>query len=473
MNQRPPIELGELRALVTSLERLIAEATRAATDLKAAIAAAEAYSDGPPNPGHHEPPRPAATGLGAVEAAPERRSTGARKAGPTPWSRRKPVTRTLARPEPQRAETSVRMSAPPGPNAEPSMAPPPPVTRQPPPRTSPPIAAPPVPQPTAPPPVPPVTALHADRDASGPTTPESTGPTHETPQPTALPPEHDTSGPTTAEDTGPTVRPQAAPSAVASLRPTPAGPRQETPRPQPAAPATEIPRPRTDIRGSEPAQPRAGTDAGGTRRPEEGPVHRIAVEMGARHGVEIVGFEETSVETDVVREIAAAVDDLLAKYPIALHGIELTAANGNGPPRAERRASSAIPRAGSETIWLVLDRAAFTPSDRPDGNSLPRKWLRRDRDADRAVYTAVVREYGRALEVAGNFRARQEAQRLLITESLHAGRGLTFSPLDPGRALLDAFTEVELRGDRAGKLAKALHDILVKMTRPESTDVPA
>lgn len=86
---------------------------------------------------------------------------------------------------------------------------------------------------------------------------------------------------------------------------------------------------------------------------------------------------------------------------------------------------------------------------------------------------AVVREYGRALEVAGNFRARQEAQHLLTAESLHAGGDLAFSPLDPGRALLDAFTEVELRGNRAGKLAKALHEILVKMTRPESTDVPA
>ncbi|WP_040837915.1 hypothetical protein [Nocardia brevicatena] len=201
--------------------------------------------------------------------------------------------------------------------------------------------------------------------------------------------------------------------------------------------------------------------------------HRIVVEMGTRHGLEIIGFDEASIDADVAREIAAAVDDMLTKYPVALRGIELTDPDGGGPPHAERGPSSATARSAPEAIWLVLDKAAFAPSDRPDGNALSRRWLRRGRGADRAVYTAVVREYGRALEVAGNFRARQEAQRLLTAESLHAGGGLAFSPLDPGRALLDAFTEVELRGNRAGKLAKALHEILVKMTRPESTDVPA
>ncbi|WP_040792035.1 hypothetical protein [Nocardia paucivorans] len=191
--------------------------------------------------------------------------------------------------------------------------------------------------------------------------------------------------------------------------------------------------------------------------------------MSTRHGVQIVGFEETGIETDVVREIAAAIDDLLPKYPIALCGIEITAV----PARGGRGAPPAAPRVGVESIWLVLDRASFAPPERTDDSALPRKWLRRNRGTDRVVYTAVVREYGRALEIAGNFRARQEAQRLLIAESLHAGGGLTFSPLDPVGALLDAFAEVELRGDRAGKLAKTLHEILVKMSRPESSDVPA
>lgn len=444
MSQRPPIDLGELRAIVTSLERLIAEATRAATDLKAAIAAAEAYSDGPQNPGHSGSPHPIRLDPDAVQAVAEQRPTGARKAGPTPWSRRKsvaPEAQHTVRPEPQTSGAPARISAPVMPTAEIPVTSPPPVTQQPPPRA---------PHPTTSP---------------------------DTPRPPAIHAGHDATDPATTEDTGPAARPQTEPPGTATVRPAPHNASQETPRPQACVPTAEIPRPHTDIQRPEPVRPQAHTGGEVTHRQgdvvTDSTTHRIAVEMANRHGLETIGFDEARIDTDVVREIAAAVDDMLTKYPIALCGIEITHPDGGGSPPAARGLSSSTARTEPEAIWLVLDRAAFVPLDRPDGNPLPLRWLRRGRDADRVVYTAVVREYGRALEVAGNFRARQEAQRLLIAESLHAGRGLTFSPLDPGRALLDAFTEVELRGDRAGKLAKALHGILVKMTRPESTDVPA
>ncbi|WP_330254563.1 hypothetical protein OG874_08490 [Nocardia sp. NBC_00565] len=198
--------------------------------------------------------------------------------------------------------------------------------------------------------------------------------------------------------------------------------------------------------------------------------HSIAAEMGARRGLEIIGFDAVSVDTSVVREIVAAIDDMLTKYPIALRGIEITDPDGGVPARGP---SAAMQRSESAAIWMVLDGAALATLVRPAGSASPRKWLRRRRDADRPVYAAVVREYGCALEVAGDFRARHEAQRVLITESLRGSRDLASSPLDPGPALIDAFTEVALRGDRAGKLAKTLHDMLVKMARAESADLSA
>ncbi|WP_280234669.1 hypothetical protein [Nocardia cyriacigeorgica] len=190
--------------------------------------------------------------------------------------------------------------------------------------------------------------------------------------------------------------------------------------------------------------------------------------MAARHGLEIIGFEVAGVEAQVVREIAAAVDDMVARYPIAVHGIEITDPSGRIPPRTARSASPAMPRPA--TIWMVLDGAAISthPAATP-----ARRWRRKSRDIVRPIYRAVVREYGSALDAVGGFRARQEAQRLLITESLRGGGDLAFSPLNPALALVDAFTEVALHGDRAGKPAKELHDLLVKMARPEPTDVPA
>ncbi|WP_433680402.1 hypothetical protein [Nocardia sp. CA-119907] len=203
----------------------------------------------------------------------------------------------------------------------------------------------------------------------------------------------------------------------------------------------------------------------------ERPVHQIAVEMAARHELEISGFHAARVDIYVVREIAAAIDDMLGKYPIALRGIAIT--DPDDGVGAVRGGSLETPRSESRAIWMVLHGPTVATLVPPTGNAPPRRWLRKRRAADRPVYAAVVREFGCALEVAGDFRARQEAQRRLVTESLRGSNDLTYSPLDPGPALVDAFTEVALHGDRAGKLAKELHDILVKMAGAETTDLSA
>lgn len=170
------------------------------------------------------------------------------------------------------------------------------------------------------------------------------------------------------------------------------------------------------------------------------PLRAIAV----RHSLELVGFDREGVDLHTVREIASALGDLLAKYPIPLCGIEI------GEPRP----------AHDTALWIVLDQAALGRSPGPTTARPRRRWYSR-RFAVRAVYTAVVREYARALDRAGDLRAREKAWQILLTESLRGARS-PYSLLDPAQALVEGFTEVELRGKRAEKTAKLLHETLTK-----------
>ncbi|MGW4720308.1 hypothetical protein [Nocardia sp. NPDC004260] len=103
---------------------------------------------------------------------------------------------------------------------------------------------------------------------------------------------------------------------------------------------------------------------------------------------------------------------------------------------------------------------------------------------ERPVYSTVVRELGRALDVAGGFRARQRAQRVLLAEFLLTAekrKGLRAAldsyriwrsrlggcafygrRLHPGLALAEAFTDVHLHGGVASAPARALHRLLVE-----------
>ena len=186
---------------------------------------------------------------------------------------------------------------------------------------------------------------------------------------------------------------------------------------------------------------------------------RVLAELAARRHLEVVGFEAAEISAYVLREIATTVDEMLTKYPIALRGIESVDASTG---RARRRT-------GPTAIWIILDAAALARSalsvDPP-----PRRLRWKSRDVERPVYVAVVREFAGALDAAGGFRARQEAQRRLVTESLR-GRRLEFGPLDPAEALLAAFAEVETRGRRAGKSARMLHEVLVTMAGVEPVEL--
>ncbi|MBF6175567.1 hypothetical protein [Nocardia blacklockiae] len=197
------------------------------------------------------------------------------------------------------------------------------------------------------------------------------------------------------------------------------------------------------------------SDAPSTERLPANPLHTEPAPNPQQpvRTLEIVGCDRDGIDPRTARVIASALDELHAKYPIPVRGIEigelgpgtLGVVQPSGPgPRAE----------GGSGFWLVLDETLVR-----QGSAEEPRWFRRK--FERAVYTAVVQEYARALDRAGNFRAHDKAWQAALTDSLHGGNG-GYNALDPAQALVDGFTEVILRGKRAGNTAKLLHDALAE-----------
>ncbi|MBB5918158.1 hypothetical protein BJY24_007070 [Nocardia transvalensis] len=182
--------------------------------------------------------------------------------------------------------------------------------------------------------------------------------------------------------------------------------------------------------------------------PPAGPPLRIG-EATATRSLEIIGLDRDDIDVRAARVLASTLDDLLAKYPIPLHGIEIEERRDDGLPILHVTGSGQR-RRDDTALWVVIDHAALTG---PSG----RRWFRRG--FDRAICTAVAQGYARALDRAGGFRAHERAWQTVLNHSLRKGND-TYSPLDPAQALADGFTEVVLRGKRAGKTARLLHDAL-------------
>ncbi|WP_157116714.1 hypothetical protein [Nocardia vaccinii] len=180
--------------------------------------------------------------------------------------------------------------------------------------------------------------------------------------------------------------------------------------------------------------------------------------MAASHSLETIGFDRDGIDVRTVREIASAIDRLLTKYPIPLRGIAIGESRDGSANELSLRQDIAL--------WIVLDRAAL-----PRSPVVRSAWWRRSgRGFERAVCTVVVREYAHVLDRAGGFRAHQQAWQTVLSDSL-SSRRTTYDLLDPAAALVDGFTEVNLRGRRAGKTAKLLHDALANAASGPSTPV--
>ncbi|MGW1741087.1 hypothetical protein ACWCPQ_20020 [Nocardia sp. NPDC001965] len=243
-------------------------------------------------------------------------------------------------------------------------------------------------------------------------------------------------------------------------------------------------------RTAEPAEPK--------RSPVEGAVEplaaRLARELAERHDVRAFGFDTPGVPREVLMEMTAAVHDVLPRHPaIALAALGLAElADGttirldpepsNQPAGSDADVDSIVGRPLRITLAVraAVEPAALERAVRSDAEA----GLLAPGCTQRPVYSAVVRELGRALDAAGGFRARTATRHALVAAYLPlADRGATGSlartvsgfgqwraqlsggfragRFNPEAALAEAFTEVVLDVARASHPARTLHRLLV------------
>lgn len=209
--------------------------------------------------------------------------------------------------------------------------------------------------------------------------------------------------------------------------------------------------------------------------------------LSDRHRIKLSGLDHPEIDDGVLAEVAAALDEVLPTYPaidlreVAISELppdEVSTTMWNWTPRPER------PHLYTTRIVLAAGAArnprslAYEVRKAVECNKLVSGSERRP------VYSTVVRELGRALDIAGGFQARRRVQRVLLAEFLPAARernglrevldcyrewrgalsGYAFygRRLNPGTALAEAFTDVHLHGAAASAPARVLHQLLVE-----------
>ncbi|WP_433525828.1 hypothetical protein ACQPZ2_13475 [Nocardia pseudovaccinii] len=303
--------------------------------------------------------------------------------------------------------------------------------------------------------------------------------------------------PVSAKESGPAARAAGTPwSGNPANTPWSKSPAASSPTSTPsngAPPRVSPPRP-----GGRPGTDKDATDKGKQKRTAprravarraetDNEAMRIASEMAARHNLEIRGFETAGIHETTVREMAAALDTVLDRYTLPLHGIEITDLAGD-PSRVENRNTAM--ETDDPSPWIVLDRTAAANSHLPGVTAAPSPKVGQP---ERPMYATMMRALGGVLDVSGGFQARAEAQRALITEYLriHGAKGDTLARVvsgyrqwrsalsehsfrngvfAPATALAEAFAAVELDGEAASGPAKALHRLLVTMAKASIFD---
>ncbi len=280
------------------------------------------------------------------------------------------------------------------------------------------------------------------------------------------------------------------------------------PRPDPArkvsAPSTRGGRPSTPGAPKAPAKGAPGTPKRVRREnkrvearhatSDEG--QELAEALMRRHGLQVAGFDTPGIALDTLREIAQALDDVLTAHPYLDLPEFAIAECGDAVTRLDWVRSSDDGEHIPRVKRLILNVATAKNTD-----SLTRK-VSADTErggvsrgsAGRPLYSTVVRELGHALDVTGGLRAHSLSQRTLISEYLSecgdsrfdtplgvvvtdyrrwrgrlSGYGFPHGRFEPGRALADAFAEVQLDAGKAVAPARVLHRLLVTTAKRHST----
>jgi hypothetical protein len=219
--------------------------------------------------------------------------------------------------------------------------------------------------------------------------------------------------------------------------------------------------------------------------------------LAARHGIRITGFDTSGASKSTVDEIAAAIDGILGSYPfIELAGLEITDLRDGAVSRVVLDRATDEEKGPVTGGLISLDRVMVA-----NGALLSEKVETAVRSGDRVagsaerpMYSTIVRDLGRILEAAAGPRVRGSAHRSLIMEYRRVSgpwdRGDTLAAIvrgyrqwraqliracfcgdlfDPRAAVVEGFTEVELRGDRACGPAKVLHRLVVEHARGRSS----
>lgn len=279
---------------------------------------------------------------------------------------------------------------------------------------------------------------------------------------------------------GPGAARSARPPGIAPAPPGPAiPPRRAGREPLPTSPAQGKPdKKRSPKKRPAPlvSTPATNTDAAALA---------AAQALAGRHDLRLTGFTTSGIAGHTVIELAAALDDTLAKYPLLkLGGIAISVLAAGAIAEVHWHGAEDGP-------WISIDRKLAADPDKFD--AAVEKALRAGRvprgSEQRPIYATVVHALGRVLVAAAGPGAQQLAQRSLVTEYRRISGpwdGITLAGVvagyrswrdqlspssfqrgrfHPQTALENAFTEVELRGADASGPAKALHRLVVEMAR--------
>ncbi|MEV2218652.1 hypothetical protein AB0E01_02085 [Nocardia vinacea] len=259
-------------------------------------------------------------------------------------------------------------------------------------------------------------------------------------------------------------------------------------------------------RGAQPAAPKRKDRPGKKKRkspvaahisePTDAAALAAAQDLADRHGLRIVGFDTSGIGREMVAQLAAAIDDILGKYPfVDLGGIEITDLAGQ-ISRVTRARVHEEPESATTGSWILLDRTLVANPARFSEKVYVaiQSGISVTGSEERPMYSTIVGDLGRIMEGQAGQRIRQLAQRSLITEYQRingpwdaentlarivggyrrwrdqlGGSSIVEGRFEPRAALAAAFAEVELRGDDACGPARVLHRLLVEGARGRST----
>ncbi|MFI6361169.1 hypothetical protein ACIBG0_00320 [Nocardia sp. NPDC050630] len=236
-------------------------------------------------------------------------------------------------------------------------------------------------------------------------------------------------------------------------------------------------------------------ESGVVRVPTDASALAAAQALADRHGLRLVGFETSGIGPEMVTQLAAAIDDILGKYPfIELHGIEITDLGDRISEVTRNRGDES--ESASTGSWILLDRALVAN---------PAQFSEKVRAAiqsgesvagseERPMYSTIVGDLGRIMAEQAGRPVWRMAQRSLITEYRRlegpwnsgetlasivggfrrwrdqlGGNRVADGRFQPRSALVAAFAEVELRGEDACGPARVLYRLLVEGARGRST----